>query len=34
VPAPVAAEVEAVRKKLASGELKVKATKDDARSGT
>ena len=34
VPAPVAAEVETVRKKLASGELKVKAAKDDARSGT
>jgi len=33
VPAPVAAEVDAVKKKLASGELRVKATKEDAKSG-
>jgi simple sugar transport system substrate-binding protein/basic membrane protein A len=33
VPAAVAAEIEAVKKKLAAGELKLKPTKDDARSG-
>jgi simple sugar transport system substrate-binding protein/basic membrane protein A len=33
VPAAVAAELETVKKKLASGELKVKPTKDDARGG-
>jgi simple sugar transport system substrate-binding protein/basic membrane protein A len=33
VPAAVAAELEAIKKKLKSGELKVKPTKEDARSG-
>jgi basic membrane protein A len=33
VPAAVAAELEAVKKKLASGEIKVKPTKEDARGG-
>jgi simple sugar transport system substrate-binding protein/basic membrane protein A len=33
VPAAVAAELETVKKKLASGEIKVKPTKDDARGG-
>jgi basic membrane protein A len=33
VPAAVADEVEAVKKKLASGELKVTVTKEDARGG-
>jgi simple sugar transport system substrate-binding protein/basic membrane protein A len=33
VPAAVAAELEGVKKKLASGELKVKPTKEDARGG-
>jgi simple sugar transport system substrate-binding protein/basic membrane protein A len=33
VPAPIAAEVDAVKKKLASGELHIKATKEDAKSG-
>jgi simple sugar transport system substrate-binding protein/basic membrane protein A len=33
VPAPVAAELDTVKKKLASGEIKVKPTKDDARGG-
>jgi basic membrane protein A len=33
VPAAVAAELETVKKKLASGELKVKPTKEDARGG-
>jgi basic membrane protein A len=33
VPAAVVAEIEAIKKKLASGELKLKPTKDDARSG-
>ena len=33
VPAAVAAELETVKKKIASGEIKVKPTKDDARGG-
>lgn len=33
VPAGVAAEIETVKKKIASGELKIKPTKDDARGG-
>ena len=33
VPAAVAAELEIVKKKIASGEIKVKPTKDDARGG-
>ena len=33
VPAPVVAELETIKKKFASGDLKVKATKDDARGG-
>jgi simple sugar transport system substrate-binding protein/basic membrane protein A len=33
VPAAVAAELEAIKKKLASGELKLKVTKEDARGG-
>jgi len=33
VPAGVAAELETVKKKIASGELKIKPTKDDARGG-
>ncbi len=33
VPGPVAAELETVRKKIASGEIKIKPTKEDARGG-
>jgi basic membrane protein A len=33
VPANVAAELETVKKKIASGEIKIKPTKDDARGG-
>jgi simple sugar transport system substrate-binding protein/basic membrane protein A len=33
VPASVAGEIEALRKKLASGELRLKVTKEDARGG-
>jgi len=33
VPAGVAAELETVKKKIASGEIKIKPTKDDARGG-
>jgi len=33
VPAPVAAELETVKKKIASGDLKIKPTKEDARGG-
>jgi len=33
VPAPVVAELEALKKKFASGELKVSATREDARGG-
>ena len=33
VPAAVAAELDAVKKKIASGDLKIKPTKEDARGG-
>jgi len=33
VPSPVAAELETVKKKIASGEIKIKPTKEDARGG-